>query len=232
MSATSEISPSPLCVRNATLLNSAIGSVASTAKRIFLRLRRLVSSLARCNILARLDELMIDKKARHVPAAARRRRCWHACDTRRYSMRTCAYAARPRSAIQRTRDTHHIMRLIVRARRLVVPPLACALVGLSACSAQRSAATPGASAPATSAAARVVTERDVRRLLSALSDDWLGGRMRGTGGAARAARISAAERRRIGRSPAGDSGYFQRVPIGLPASGDRAHPMLFDSFAA
>jgi hypothetical protein len=124
------------------------------------------------------------------------------------------------------------MRLIVRARRLVVPPLACALVGLSACSAQRSAATPGASAPATSAAARVVTERDVRRLLSALSDDSLEGRMTATRGSARAARIIAAEMRRIGLAPAGDSGYFQRVPIGLPASGDRAHPMLFDSFAA
>src|SRR4051794_12715587 len=100
------------------------------------------------------------------------------------------------------------MRLIVRARSLVVSPLACTLVGVCACSAQRSPATPATiSAPATSAAARSVTERDVRRLLSALSDDSLEGRMTATRGSASAAAIIAAEMRRIGLAPAGDSGY-------------------------
>src|SRR5689334_19798632 len=118
-------------------------------------------------------------------------------------------------ATQRTRDDHHIMRLSVRARRLVILPLAGALVGACSCSAQRSAAAPGAAAPVATTATRSVTERDVRRLLSALSDDSLEGRMTATRGSARAARIIAAEMQRIGLAPAGDSGYFQRVPIGL-----------------
>src|SRR4051794_40366776 len=147
-------------------------------------------------------------------------------------MRTCAYVGASRSLIQRTRDTHHIMRLIVRARRLVVPPLACVLVGAWSCSTPSSSASPGASAPVSGAATNSVTERDVRRLLSALSDDSLEGRMTATRGSARAAAIIAAEMRRIGLAPAGDSGYFQRVPIGLRNAGGRAQPALFDSFAA
>jgi hypothetical protein len=65
-----------------------------------------------------------------------------------------------------------------------------------------------------------------------LSDDSLEGRMTATRGSARAAAIIAAEMRRIGLAPAGDSGYFQRVPIGLRGDGPRAERMLFDSFAA
>jgi hypothetical protein len=72
----------------------------------------------------------------------------------------------------------------------------------------------------------------VRRLLAALSDDSLEGRMTATRGSARAAAIIATEMRRIGLAPAGDSGYFQRVPIGLRVDGRRAEPVLFDSFAA
>ena len=56
--------------------------------------------------------------------------------------------------------------------------------------------------------------------------------MTATRGSARAAAIIAAEMRRIGLAPAGDSGYFQRVPIGLRGDGRRAEPVLFDSFAA
>ena len=138
----------------------------------------------------------------------------------------------PRIVLHRTRDIHHIMRLIVRARRLVVLPLAGLFVAACSCSAQRSSATPSTSAPTANATTRVVTERDVRRLLSALSDDSLEGRMTATRGSARAAAIIAAEMRRIGLAPAGDSGYFQRVPIGLRSGGRRAQPVLFDSFAA
>jgi hypothetical protein len=53
----------------------------------------------------------------------------------------------------------------------------------------------------------------VYRLLSALSADSMEGRGTGTGGGARAARWIAEEMRRIGLAPAGDSGYFQRVPL-------------------
>ena len=124
------------------------------------------------------------------------------------------------------------MRLIVRAPRLVVLTFACVLLGACSSSAQRSAGAPGASVPATTAAARSVTERDVRRLLSALSDDSLEGRMTATRGSAKAAAIIAAEMRRIGLAPAGDSGYFQRVPIGLRVGGGKPQPILFDGFAA
>ena len=75
-----------------------------------------------------------------------------------------------------------------------------------------------------------ITESDVRRLLGALSDDSLEGRMTASRGSARAAAIIAAEMRRIGLEPAGDSGYFQRVPIALVGAG-RGRPMLLDGFA-
>ncbi|MBI3568597.1 MAG: M20/M25/M40 family metallo-hydrolase [Gemmatimonadetes bacterium] len=52
-----------------------------------------------------------------------------------------------------------------------------------------------------------------RRLLSALADDSMQGRATGTPGARRAATLIAAEMKRIGLEPAGDSGYFQRVPV-------------------
>jgi len=123
------------------------------------------------------------------------------------------------------------MRSIARARRLAVLPLACLLVSAWSCTTSSSAATPGASTPVASATTNVVTERDVRRLLSALSDDSLEGRMTATRGSARAAAIIAAEMRRIGLVPAGDSGYLQRVPIGLRGGAGRAQPVLFDSFA-
>jgi hypothetical protein len=70
----------------------------------------------------------------------------------------------------------------------------------------------------------------VRRLLGALSDDSLEGRMTASRGSARAAAIIAAEMRRIGLEPAGDSGYFQRVPIALVGAG-RGRPTLLDGFA-
>ena len=57
-----------------------------------------------------------------------------------------------------------------------------------------------------------VTEAAVRRELSALADDSMEGRGTATAGGARAARFIAAELERAGVAPAGDSGYFQRVP--------------------
>jgi len=52
-----------------------------------------------------------------------------------------------------------------------------------------------------------------KRLLSALADDSMEGRLAGSPGAARAARLIASEMTSLHLEPKGDSGYFQRVPI-------------------
>ena len=61
------------------------------------------------------------------------------------------------------------------------------------------------------------TPADVRRILSALADDSMEGRASGTPGARRAARYIGGEMKKIGLEPLGDSGYFQRVRINIPA---------------
>jgi hypothetical protein len=55
------------------------------------------------------------------------------------------------------------------------------------------------------------TPARLRRLLEALAADSMEGRRAATRGYARAAAFVAAEMKRIGLAPAGDSGYFQRV---------------------
>lgn len=78
------------------------------------------------------------------------------------------------------------------------------------------AACSGAATPSTTASPRpapLVTPADVLTLLGRLSDDSLRGRMTGSPGAAKAAVMIAREMQRIGLEPAGDSGYFQRVPL-------------------
>lgn len=76
------------------------------------------------------------------------------------------------------------------------------------------AAACGKPAPETGApAASVVAPAAVRTLLSQLSDDSLRGRFTGDIGATKAAGMIAAEMARIGLEPAGDSGFFQRVPL-------------------
>jgi peptidase M28-like protein len=72
--------------------------------------------------------------------------------------------------------------------------------------AQNSAAAP----PAATAA---IVETDVRRILSALADDSMQGRLTGTPGANRAAAFIDREMRTIGLAPAGDSGYYQKVAL-------------------
>jgi len=98
-----------------------------------------------------------------------------------------------------------------------------------ACSAQISPSSGGDARRAGRSGA--ITESDVRRLLGALSDDSLEGRMTASRGSARAAAVIAAEMRRIGLEPAGDSGYFQRVPIALVDAGRGRRPVLLESFA-
>jgi hypothetical protein len=84
-------------------------------------------------------------------------------------------------------------------------------------------------------------EGEVRRLLGALADDSLDGRATGSPGSARAARIIAREMQRIGLEPAGDSGYFQRIPVAVTTQSrtmpngavvTRTRPTLYPSFAA
>src|SRR5215207_7591453 len=108
------------------------------------------------------------------------------------------------------RTSHNVSR---RGTTLLV-----AFIALSACSGSMSGSRSGDSGRA--AIGGATTESEVRRLLSALSDDSLEGRMTASRGSARAAAIIAAEMRRLGLEPAGDSGYFQRVPIALVAAGN------------
>jgi hypothetical protein len=98
-----------------------------------------------------------------------------------------------------------------------------ALAGvIAACAA---AQTKVASAPASDA----ITEPDVRRILSTLAADSMEGRATGTPGANKAARFIANEMKALGLSPAGDSGYFQRVPF---TTGGRRSVSLVESFDA
>lgn len=70
--------------------------------------------------------------------------------------------------------------------------------------AMKPAGTPGPVSPA-----------EVCRVLSALADDSMQGRGTGTVGGAMAAKFIAAEFKAAGLEPAGDSGYFQRVPVAI-----------------
>jgi hypothetical protein len=78
------------------------------------------------------------------------------------------------------------------------------------------------------AAQKATTPDDARRLLSALADDSMQGRATGTPGAQRAARMIAAEMRRIGLEPLGDSGYFQRVPVSVDSTRFRPNRRVRD----
>jgi hypothetical protein len=95
-------------------------------------------------------------------------------------------------------------------------------------------ASAGTAAPTTEASPPGgVDESDVRRLESALADDSLEGRRTGEIGSAKAARIIAAAMREANLRIAGDSGYYQRVPVALaPGRNGAMRPTLFPSFAA
>lgn len=86
---------------------------------------------------------------------------------------------------------------------------------------------------ATPMPADAITEAGVSRLLSQLADDSLLGRMTGQPGAEKAAAMIAREMAAIGLLPAGDSGYFQRVPyIMRPGRNGGMTPRLAASFSA
>ena len=102
---------------------------------------------------------------------------------------------------------------MIRSLRSVrcLPFLAAAQLG---CSGAPVTTTSAPVSPAIAASA-AITDGDVRRLLTALADDSLEGRGTGTRGSARAAAMIASEMRAAGLEPAGDSGYFQRVPVAV-----------------
>jgi hypothetical protein len=77
-----------------------------------------------------------------------------------------------------------------------------------------------------------VTPAEVCRVLSVLAADSLEGRGTGTPGGARAARFIAQEFKDAGLEPAGDSGYFQRVPIVMTNRGGRMVASAVPSFEA
>ncbi len=89
--------------------------------------------------------------------------------------------------------------------------LVAALLAMG-CASSKSPST-GMSTPAPGAAPYEVTEANVHRLLFDISDDSMLGRGTGAEGTRRASRYIAGEMRKIGLEPAGDSGYFQRVPL-------------------
>ena len=103
--------------------------------------------------------------------------------------------------------------------------------------AQAAGDAPALAPPASAVPARdtthVVREADVRRLLTALAADSMEGRRTGTVGEQRAARMIAAEFRRMGLVPAGDSGsYLQRVPLAQVERNGRPGLALLPDWAA
>jgi hypothetical protein len=97
--------------------------------------------------------------------------------------------------------------MITRALRRV--PAIVAALALAGCA---TAATPPAGAPP---AAPAVREADVRAQLTALAHDSMEGRFTGSPGMWRAARYIAAELRAAGVRPAGDDGFYQRMPLAV-----------------
>jgi len=121
------------------------------------------------------------------------------------------------------------------ALRFRMPLLLVAALGCA--SATSSSATSQAPARASS----TITEGDVRGLLTALADDSMEGRGTGTPGSARAARLIASVMQQAGLQPAGDSGFFQRVPVAVVTQSrtlgngtvvTRTRPVMYPSFAA
>ncbi|MBX6362629.1 MAG: M20/M25/M40 family metallo-hydrolase [Gemmatimonadetes bacterium] len=100
--------------------------------------------------------------------------------------------------------------------------------GVSLILAVLGAAALGASAPR-AAQVPAIREENVRAELAALADDSMQGRRTASPGGARAARFIAQRMRELGLQPAGDSGFFQRVPLARSPQGGRGGLMLLDA---
>lgn len=95
-----------------------------------------------------------------------------------------------------------------------------------------SSSAPSPESPANYSARTGVSDSDVRRLLGALAHDSMEGRATGTRGSARAAKFIADELAKYGVQPAGDSGFFQRVPVAFRERNGRRSPTLLPSLEA
>ena len=117
---------------------------------------------------------------------------------------------------------------------LLASPLC--LAALVACSRAAVVSTAAPTAPTPSAqpatAPSGVTDADVRRLLGAIAHDSMEGRGTATPGSARAAKFIAAELARYGVEPAGDSGFFQRVPVAFSSRNGVRQLALLSTLAA
>jgi len=117
------------------------------------------------------------------------------------------------------------------SRTFTRPALAAGVLTLAACARAVTVSSAGAGA-ANAPPATGVTESEVRRLLGALADDSMEGRGTATRGSERAARFIAAELERYGVRPAGDSGFFQRVPVAVVNRNGRRTLALLSSLEA
>ena len=114
--------------------------------------------------------------------------------------------------------------------------LGAALLVASACAARSPSVSttpaPAAGAAPSGAATAVATDAEVRRLLGALAHDSMEGRATASRGSERAARFIADELARYGVQPAGDSGFFQRVPVAVQMRNGRRALRLLPSLEA
>lgn len=99
----------------------------------------------------------------------------------------------------------------------------------TACAHPRSASSSPSPSPqpyiaTAGAVARTVTQASVRTELSVLAADSMEGRFTASPGGARAAKYIAEQFQAAGLRPAGDSGYFQRVPVALTNGMPRSVP--------
>src|SRR5688500_14044440 len=120
-------------------------------------------------------------------------------------------AVRPLASVT-AQESARLSTLEVRMRRL-----ALCMLGLAACTAPAAVRPAPASAPVTatlgSAAGASISDATLRSELTAFAADSFRGRETGTPDVDRAACFLADRLRAIGAEPAGDSGYFHRVPL-------------------
>src|ERR1041384_5545016 len=115
--------------------------------------------------------------------------------------------------------------------RLAAAVFAVTLLPFSASHAQADVCAASKSMKAAGSTPSAVTPAEVRRVLSVLANDSLEGRGTATRGGAKAARFIAEEFKAAGLEPAGDSGYFQRVPVIFANRGGRIGVSAVPSFA-
>ena len=119
--------------------------------------------------------------------------------------------------------------------RQLVPhtAMACALITFAGCaSSSNPTSQPAPAAAVGGPGSPSVSESEVRRLLGALAHDSMEGRGTATPGSERAARFIASELAKYGVQPAGDSGFYQRVPVAMQMRNNRRSPRLLPSLAA